>query len=262
MCSPLAFVVTSVSDDHMVAQADSSLPNQRASLSRSLATDVSVGSPFVIHDEWFQLLVQTQPRKMTENGNTVRCCYRAIQYVMVWYTTQLHSQNMNQTLNSQKTPHSSLSQSSYGCMNFGENWQCDTGNALYIFLIMNSTEEELKHVMLAWILACVVVCAAWEYLSLSAKLSINMSHNISICFSRVKIANEMKTYGRFKQALPCLFSASIVVFRLRIPWPQSTQKSQYTSPQYTLQMSKALVKSITLLSHCLILVLKIKSMVE
>ena len=47
MCSPLVFVVTSVTyrDEHMAAQADSSLSNRRASLSRSLATDVSVGSP-------------------------------------------------------------------------------------------------------------------------------------------------------------------------------------------------------------------------
>ena len=47
MCSPLAFVVTSVTDrdNHLVAQADSSLSNRRAPLNRSLATDVSVGSP-------------------------------------------------------------------------------------------------------------------------------------------------------------------------------------------------------------------------
>ena len=48
MCSPLAFVVTSVTDrdEHMAAQADSSLSNRIASmLSGSLATDVSVGSP-------------------------------------------------------------------------------------------------------------------------------------------------------------------------------------------------------------------------
>ena len=44
MCRPLAFVVTSVTDrnEHVAAQADSSLSNRRASLSRSLATDVSV----------------------------------------------------------------------------------------------------------------------------------------------------------------------------------------------------------------------------
>ena len=44
MCLPLAFVVTSVTDrnEHVAAQADSSLSNRRASLSRSLATDVSV----------------------------------------------------------------------------------------------------------------------------------------------------------------------------------------------------------------------------
>ena len=47
MCSPLAYVVTSVtdSDGHVAAQADSLLSNRRASLSRSLTTDVSVGSP-------------------------------------------------------------------------------------------------------------------------------------------------------------------------------------------------------------------------
>ena len=50
MCSPLAFVVTSVTDrnEHVAAQVDSSLSNWRASLSRSLATDLSVGSPMVI----------------------------------------------------------------------------------------------------------------------------------------------------------------------------------------------------------------------
>ena len=51
MCSPLAFVVTSVidRDKHVTAQADSSLSNRRGSLSRSLTTDVSVGSPMSHH---------------------------------------------------------------------------------------------------------------------------------------------------------------------------------------------------------------------
>ena len=49
MCSPLAFVVTSVTDrdEHVAAQADSSLSNWKDSLSRSLATHISVGSPIV-----------------------------------------------------------------------------------------------------------------------------------------------------------------------------------------------------------------------
>ena len=45
-CGPEWFICTSLTDrdEHVVAKADSSLSNQRASLSRSLVTDVSVGS--------------------------------------------------------------------------------------------------------------------------------------------------------------------------------------------------------------------------
>ena len=52
MWSPLAFVVTSVTDcnEHVAAQVDSSLSNRRASLSRSLATDVNVVSVISLID--------------------------------------------------------------------------------------------------------------------------------------------------------------------------------------------------------------------
>ena len=47
-CSPEWFIYTSLTDrdEHVAAKADSSLSNLRASLSRSLATDVSVDSRF------------------------------------------------------------------------------------------------------------------------------------------------------------------------------------------------------------------------
>ena len=71
-CSPEWFICTSLTDHdkHLAAKADSSLSNRRASLSRSLATDVSVDSqigsgnglvpdgtkpllePMFIYDQW------------------------------------------------------------------------------------------------------------------------------------------------------------------------------------------------------------------
>ena len=63
--------------------------------------------------------------------NTVWCRYDMVKYVMISHTIpQLQQQNINQYMNSQKTPHTSPSWARY-CENFGENWLCCNSIKLY-----------------------------------------------------------------------------------------------------------------------------------
>ena len=91
MYSPLAFVVTSATDrdEHMAAQVDSWLSNWRASLSRSLATDVSVGSPIEHRPcsrqvtEWMEcnFVIYQLPRIYHKATNAAVCCQLAIKHI-------------------------------------------------------------------------------------------------------------------------------------------------------------------------------------
>ena len=71
----------------------------------------------LFHTQGFQLPLLSRRGKMIEDANTVaiQCHYNAVQFIMILQTVlQWQQQNVNQTLNSQQTPHTSPSRASYG----------------------------------------------------------------------------------------------------------------------------------------------------